>query len=711
MMRNVIIAVFFLLLSAGCGSSNGSSGTGSASKDLNAAPDCASGAEVVRGGSVPISVDQCEKDCTGFFHPLSGSAPDSFAFLCDSVQGGVTVPNLPSGDYAVTCGAKDGATISLCKIHLSPVTASQGATGNTGPAGPPSPPTPECAADSDCIAGKKCQGGSCVEVVAPPSPPPFVCHADGDCPSGQVCKPDGSCAVPPPPLPATAKFVVTGPDATGKVVSPTARFNAIRLNYKIENADQAYIYGPFNRTVADSDCVLTGTRYLVTTDVGNDVTTVMPNWATEYKKFAEGEKCDTSTDNCKNYAPTAGEGRICKIDLTAAGLAGVFYTDLLVPQGKFILAAHGKDGVWTFDEKDFDIPAPSVSNIKVGLTSEREPKATLSFDYLNASAIAVTGCTTAEPPAPPLPLDGQGSYLRNACAFTPSSPPQFTIAATGAGGSDTKTYKLVCGGIQAKLQEGGYYTTERGTTPQDLDLSGYISMVGRFSRSCWVEEKAGSVFHKVSGSDVTIPGAKKMTFYPSSNPFGFWGTVSFDLTDPKVDVKAGEAISGSVLMTRNYYSTQWILIIDDYDGSHVTAPQKIDKPFNVRFDVIDGTWWGSCSGTNHHSCKYVGFSGCNSDITWDNECWYEYGSTDYGIRFQARHVKDIRVNCPDGLDHDVFFDANDPRSYDWQYFELKGHQSNTDIECTFTAIGYDGKEAGTLNPSWTCGASESPHGC
>ena len=68
---------------------------------------------------------------------------------------------------------------------------------------PPPPPPPECRLNSDCKAGKHCDGGICVA----DSPPPPECRLNSDCEvnqhcEGEICKDD-----PPPPDPTVTVTV------------------------------------------------------------------------------------------------------------------------------------------------------------------------------------------------------------------------------------------------------------------------------------------------------------------------------------------------------------------------------------------------------------------------------------------------------------------------------------------------------------------------
>ncbi len=395
------------------------------------------------GATVVCEAKGITEDCTVFF----GGKPVAFVYHPENETVEFTVPPSLPGDKDIHAQCGDSGVKVIEKNFNVPGASSgegagdippaDGGTGTTGgevivPEGTP-PGT-----------GGATTGG---ELPPPDADADGVADASDACPgtvSGTTVDSTGCPPAPPAPTGATINsFNVT------KVTSG-AEMNTVKIDWNFSGAKAAYVWGDFNREVADAglavseQCKLVGTRHLVTGPDGKKLNTGSELYNNNLP-FLEGVLCDNASaskdDDCKSVSATASHfGRSleerdlysvqlelreqiiqdytlekkgtltevmpflplfveetnpnCRIDLTKADASlittAAIYTRPLAQHGQFCLAAQGADDSWTVKCKTNEAPEASLSVTTAQLTikeGDSRPKVGVTLSYANVVSL------------------------------------------------------------------------------------------------------------------------------------------------------------------------------------------------------------------------------------------------------------------------------------------------------------------------------------
>ncbi len=676
----------------------------------------------------PVSELGFSEDCTIF---VSGT-PVEATYLEEEGKVQFNVPSTLPGSKEILfqCGANDA--VSIQNDFMVEMPGLPSSDQNEDPE-KPSAPSP---------SGEACQDGPCVEggiegSQETPQPLP-ECFENADCGGEKVCE-DNSCVPAPPPAPLEVAFVTTGSSKTEALHS--TKLGLIRIKWKIQgggNLQNAYIYGPFNRSSATEGCGKEFKRgkktYLAVNPNGGEIIKGSPNYSL-YQKYLTGETCDANSDNCQGFVPEEGDLTTCKIDLKDLGLGGLFYTRIH-ETARFVLAAQTEDGTWTFAEKEFEAPEPTIVASKVEI-SNSEPEVDIQFDYTNAREMPqVLGCTPVEnqsPPSPPLP-NGSGIFMTR-CKFQLNEGNwTFFVNVSGIESTVAEKFEMSCGEPEITFTNGAL--TEAGSGKllcaameegwwNDCDKAGEIKFIGHTWRSCTVKKFTGDGQSLLSQNSQTVPWVRDLemkAFDEGESCGNLYGKILDASSLPSgVSVTEGGKLEVTATLPRNHQCSRYQFGVRGSSGEEIVQVQKsfpyeaflkVEGPFYDPNDLGKGSKF---NGWVTDACQYDWPSDtCNdydgsscSSTSEDNGMWdLEDSCSNKGKlhpristwKITARHCKTIKTNCEEII-HTTVLDDGVEDSYTTINGTIQGWQSGIQctLSCQFHTPDLNGNQVTSVN--------------
>jgi hypothetical protein len=697
------------------------------------------------GSTVVCEAKGITEDCTVFF----GGKPVEFAYHPENETVEFTVPPSLPGEKSVHAQCGTGGVLVIEKNFNVP------SAGGGDSAGEDDVPAEGGVGTGGTTGGEVItpSGGATTGGTAGPETPPADADGDGVADATDACPgtPSGTTVdstgcPPPPPEPTGAtisSFNVT------KVTSG-AEMNTVKIDWSFSGAKAAYVWGDFNREVADAalaasdQCKLVGTRHLVTGPDGKKLNTGSELYNSN-QPFLEGVLCDNASaskdDDCKSVSSTAfrfgrpleerdlyavqlelkdqvmrdytleKKGTMievgpmiplfveetnpnCRIDLVKADASlitsATIYTRPLVQHAQFCLAAQGADDSWTVKCKANEAPEASLSVTTAQLTTksgDNRPKVKVGLSYAN-----VVSLPSIAAPAGCSPETGK------------SWPP--LAGATG-------TLNALCDITTSGDLTTNITATARGIGENNKQTKKIVLTLGVPSLTFKWNNDGNTPFLKTydhsglpaaedSGTVEFLWRVKRSYAIKDGNTNADFGSGDthwikemkfYEGGTLKKTVPVGPGDDhGIVTMRRDHGATSWEAKAYDFNPSTVVSSSRswgYEKSFNM-------------SNWQHLGCWADSYDTCGDILEGDcGQCIDTGGAHMKGsVNWSGKGIKKITSSC------DVMGVHGDVGGYGAQngYVEGTFNTGNSfgSRSCDFQAEYYDGTKSGTWSYTWSC---------